>query len=233
MRVFWAFIFFVSFAPVASAATLEFNHWKGDFKPVFYGKGHKPHNYLFYLDFDLSGLSVSLDTHSGAASVEGSFTGDIVSRWGHNWGEATANLDLDFYDLETDPAFGPRRGEVVAIGLEGESTSAGTLDLALDFRFFHDQDLDIDVFGGFLPPRRHSFFHPFSINFLIVEKNGKHTLDFWVKSDGHFHIGHHPYKLYGDVIGHSKKPPTAIPEPGSLVLLGCALLGMQRRLKSI
>ena len=225
-----AVILAVSVAQTAVAAPVQYSNWSGDFKPKFFPNDLNEDFTEFVLDFDLSGLVVTLDQMTGEANLSGDFMGNILDPNDSIIGTSTASLNLDFFGLDTPPATQPPGRNIVAVGVEGSSTSAGSLAFALNFNNAPLEAENIDVFGGFLNPSptngQFGFLAGTAFNFLLQQVGSELVIDVWVKSskDQPFTISNDPFRITGDI--HGK---TEIPEPGSMLLLGSGLLGVMAR----
>ena len=217
------------FAASAQATQLEYKFDSGTFYPRFYEAGTTAGDYTYRSAFDLSGLTLTLDTDDGSARLFGDFEGALQDRSGATIGTSTASLDLTFLDLEFGPTVGDPNKPIVAIGREGTSTSDGTFSFQLDFDNRPLEAETINVYGGFANVgANHAKFGDIAgipFNFLLRE-NGQ--FDVWVKSQpgGNFTLFNEPFQLHGDIHG-----TTEVPEPATMALLSAGLWGLVRRRK--
>jgi hypothetical protein len=213
------------FVPCSSAVatTLDLDFSAGTFHPRYYQAGSNAGAYTYASWFDLSDLTVSLNTDTGVANVAGDFSGDLKDRAGNVIGTSVASLDLTFSGLTINPDVGDPNNPIYALGVEGTSTSSGEYFFQLDFANGRREAETLDVFGGFaLVGANHATFGDIagtSFNFMLRENGG---FDIWVKSlmGKTFTLSHEPFNLHGDI--HGK---TAVPEPATMLLLGAGVLG--------
>ena len=220
-------------AITAVGATVAQESLIGTFRPGVYNTGTSAGNYAYRLDIDVEDhLQVDLNPTMGTARVHGSFIGALEDRPGNLLGNGVASLDLEFTGLEISPSLGAPGNPIRAIGIEGVSSSLGTLDLDFDWSdpAHADSTIALPVYGGFANVNaNHADFGDIAgtrFNFLLREDG---NFDIWVKSvDGYsFEFQGEDSKMHGDIHAYLN-----VPEPGSAtmaLLVGTFCLMVRRR----
>lgn len=224
-KLLFAGLLATALVPVAPAVanTIEVGFTDGAFAPRYYEEGTVASDYTYKTVYDLSDLTLTLNTDTGVANLEGDFSGDLLDANDDVIGTSVASLDLTFMGLEINPSVGDPNNPILALGREGTSTSSGELFFQFDFTTGNPEAETLDVFGGFAQPGpNHRSFADLageSFNFILRE-NGK--FDVWVKSlaGQNFTLSHDPFNLHGDIHGN-----TEVPEPATMLLLGAGVLG--------
>lgn len=231
---FWAAVLTVSLLSVPSsfATDINFSDWTGGYAPWIYESGKsasQDFEYRIHYGLPNNNLSVSLHEHDRAATVTGEFSGEIRDLQGNILGTSTGVLDMVFNDLEFHP---DNYDNIYAVGFQGTSTSSGTFSFQMHFDNAPLEAETIDVYGGFANPAAdngdYGYLNGSPFNFLFEREGDEFDFDIWVKSlpGQQFTVSNTPLNFHGDIHGR-----TAVPEPGSMILLGSAALGLAARRK--